>query len=188
MSWIQTYTGMKFHPLAPSADEVCIEDIAHALAYKCRYTGHTKGFYGVAEHCVKGSETFKRSDLALAFLLHDAAEAYLPDIAGPIKKYFRVHTPGTAAFTDPVTFDELEGRVLKAIGRALGDIGSAAFNSPEVVAMDQAMLLSEKEALFDKRLDWGLEGRAPPVKIECWAPAVAEKKYLERFKKLRAER
>lgn len=188
MSWIQSFTGRAVEPLSMHPSMVCIEDIAHALAHKCRYTGHSSGFYSVAEHCVKGSETFKRSDLALAFLLHDAAEAYLPDITGPIKKYFRVHTPGTAAFTDPVTFDELEGRVLKAIGRALGDIGSASFDSPEVVAMDIAMLLTEKSVLFEKALDWNVPGTPAKVKIECWAPAVAEKKYLERFKKLRARR
>ncbi len=51
-SWIQTYTGICFNPFLPDPKDITLEDIAHALSMMCRYNGHTKEFYSVAEHCV----------------------------------------------------------------------------------------------------------------------------------------
>jgi hypothetical protein len=79
MSWIQTVSGRQFWPLAPKAEDVDIGDIAHALAMKCRYSGHTQKFYSVAEHSVHISLALLRDGwnptTALWGLLHDAAEA-----------------------------------------------------------------------------------------------------------------
>lgn len=50
--WIQTFTGRRFWPLDPRPEDVCIEDIAHALSLKCRFGGHCTRFYSVAEHSV----------------------------------------------------------------------------------------------------------------------------------------
>lgn len=38
--WIQTYTGLRFYSMEPSHEDVCIEDIAHALSLICRFGGH----------------------------------------------------------------------------------------------------------------------------------------------------
>ena len=38
--WCATYTGMQFWPLDPRPEDICIEDIAHALALQCRFNGH----------------------------------------------------------------------------------------------------------------------------------------------------
>ena len=111
--WIQTYSGRQFHPLDPSADEIDIVDIAHALSNVCRFNGHCARHYSVAEHSVLvmaiteallakmiGSPSVMRithggfgppvrtpQGEALAFaLLHDASEAYLADIAAPLKR------------------------------------------------------------------------------------------------------
>lgn len=48
--WIETYTGRKFYLLHPRPEDVDITDIAHALSNQCRYTGHTRMFYSIAEH------------------------------------------------------------------------------------------------------------------------------------------
>jgi hypothetical protein len=85
-TWIQTYTGKKFWPLDPSIDDVCIEDIAHGLAMKCRFSGHTHSFYSVAQHSVLVSQLVPPKD-AMWGLLHDAAEAYLADVARPVKQH-----------------------------------------------------------------------------------------------------
>ena len=51
-SWMQTFTGRQFFPLDPHPNDVDPVDIAHALSLICRYGGHTRRFYSVAEHCV----------------------------------------------------------------------------------------------------------------------------------------
>ncbi len=82
--WITTFTGKKFHYLNPHPDEICIEDIAHALALTCRFGGHCREFYSVAEHSYRVSMIVDKED-KLAALLHDAHEAYLHDVPRPIK-------------------------------------------------------------------------------------------------------
>src|SRR4029077_4249720 len=54
--WMQTYSGRKFYPLHPRAEDVELADVAHGLAMTCRYGGHSRLFYSVAEHCVLVSE------------------------------------------------------------------------------------------------------------------------------------
>lgn len=83
--WIITYTGRKFFVFDPDPDSINIKDIAHSLSLQCRYSGHCRTFYSVAEHSLRMSlENFPiRSDAAL---LHDAAETYISDLVTPIKK------------------------------------------------------------------------------------------------------
>ena len=86
-NYVRTYTGRKFYPNDPESLEVDIEDIAHALSNVCRYNGHLIPFFSVAEHSVYVSLTAGKIDqgLQLQGLLHDASEAYLPDMPTPIK-------------------------------------------------------------------------------------------------------
>ena len=84
--WIETYTGKQFYPLEPDIDLIDIEDIAHALSNICRFTGHCEEFYSVAQHSVIVCAHCTPEN-ALAGLLHDAAEAYICDIAKPIKPF-----------------------------------------------------------------------------------------------------
>ncbi|MFN9113590.1 MAG: phosphohydrolase, partial [Bacteroidota bacterium] len=70
--WIQTFSGIAFWPLDPKPEHVRIADIAHALSMKCRYNGHTRKFYSVAEHSVLVSRHVPEED-ALWALLHDAS-------------------------------------------------------------------------------------------------------------------
>ena len=86
-NFITTYTGKKFHYLNPSPEEIDIVDIAHALSLSCRFRGHCKWFYSVAEHSVRVAEIVTPV-FQLEALLHDAAEAYIPDIPRPIKAAF----------------------------------------------------------------------------------------------------
>ena len=88
--YIQTFTGRMVNPLTMTAADVDIRDIAHALSNLCRWSGHTKRFYSVAEHSLHVWATVfhefngtKRDGLYA--LLHDAAEAYLIDVPTPLK-------------------------------------------------------------------------------------------------------
>ena len=82
--WIQTYTGRAFNALNPDPKTVDIFDIAHGLALACRWTGHVRFHYSVGQHSVLVSQIVPPRD-ALWGLLHDASEAYLTDMARPIK-------------------------------------------------------------------------------------------------------
>lgn len=84
-SWISTFTGKRFNLINPELDQICIEDIAHALSQLCRWTGHTRRFYSIAEHSVHVSRLCK-PEYRLAGLLHDAPEAYVNNLNRPLKK------------------------------------------------------------------------------------------------------
>lgn len=83
-SMIQVANGNTIDPLNPDPEDIHIEDIAHALSNQCRFSGHVKKFYSVAEHSIKVSYAVPKED-ALWGLLHDASEAYLVDVPSPIK-------------------------------------------------------------------------------------------------------
>ena len=95
LTWRQTYTGRRFDLVEPTADMVCLEDIAHALSLTNRFGGHVTRAYSVAEHSLYVSwvDTWRRPHtlaepsplLALYSLLHDAHEAYLGDLHPGIK-------------------------------------------------------------------------------------------------------
>lgn len=74
----------------PQPDDIHIEDIAHALGNLCRFGGHTRRFYSVAEHSVRVSKLVESAGasriIQLQALLHDATEAYLVDMPSPIKR------------------------------------------------------------------------------------------------------
>ena len=88
--YITTYGGTHFYPLEPKAEDIHIEDIAHALSLLCRGNGHVKHFFSVGQHCVNCAlEAMARGygkRVCLACLLHDASEAYLSDVPRPFKK------------------------------------------------------------------------------------------------------
>jgi len=84
---IETFTGKMVDVFNLKQEDIDIEDIAHALSQQTRFSGHLPQFYSVAQHCVLGLE-FAQDHDKLAWLLHDASEAYLMDMPTPIKKRF----------------------------------------------------------------------------------------------------
>lgn len=84
MTWILTQSGKHFDFTDPRPEQIEIMDIAHALSHECRYAGHVRSFYSVAQHCVLASRIVPPA-FALEALLHDASEAYCKDIPSPLK-------------------------------------------------------------------------------------------------------
>ena len=82
---ITTYSGIRFWPLLPNPADIRIEDIAHAISNQCRFAGHSREFYSVAEHSVRVSQHCRPED-ALWGLLHDASETFLTDVPAPLKE------------------------------------------------------------------------------------------------------
>jgi len=90
-----TLKGYNFDLINPDENMVDIEEIAHALAFQCRYNGHIPGnkFLSVAEHSVEVCERIQREaeygstvNVPLVALLHDAHETYTGDNSTPFKK------------------------------------------------------------------------------------------------------
>lgn len=81
---MNTISGREIDPLCFVRSDVSIWDIAHALAHLCRFAGHVKEFYSVAQHSVLVSRCVPAED-ALHALLHDASECYLNDVIRPLK-------------------------------------------------------------------------------------------------------
>lgn len=84
MTFIQTYTGRKYDFLDPQIDQICIQDIAHALCQVPRFGGHCKEFYSVAKHSMLVA-LLVPNKFKLEALLHDATEAYMGDMVNPLK-------------------------------------------------------------------------------------------------------
>lgn len=90
--WIQTYDGDALYLLAPQAAHIRISTLAIVLSRICRFGGHTRQFYSVAEHSLRVCEYVRdrspHCDLQLAALLHDAHEAYsgFGDVCRPARE------------------------------------------------------------------------------------------------------
>ena len=107
---IRTQTGIDFDIVDPDTWVFSMTDISFSLSNLCRFAGHLNGFYSVAEHSVRVSETLKEwgapSDVQLLGLIHDATEAYMLDIPRPWKHLVRLgDTP----------YEDLETDMMRAI-------------------------------------------------------------------------
>ncbi len=89
--YILTHSKIEFKPHDPVAEDIKIEDIAHALSMLCRANGHYGSFYSVGAHCLNCyDEACARREnprVKMACLLHDACEAYIADITRPLKQF-----------------------------------------------------------------------------------------------------
>lgn len=175
-NWIQTYTGIKFNLTSPTADMIDIVDIAHALSQQCRFTGHTKHFFSVAEHCINCAAQADDPQHAMALLLHDAPEAYIGDVNSPLK----------ALIAD--LYRPIDERVATVIYEKFG-----ADRSPEMRArirvVDLRMLETERRLLMGDPPDrWFCESLEPyDVPLTCYNVAKAKKLYLETFEVLKGK-
>lgn len=88
--WIQTIKGRAFWIFDPKPEDFDIEEIANALAMQCRFNGHVRQFYSVAEHSVRVAWLLRDwgepAEIVFAGLMHDAAEAYIGDVVRPLKR------------------------------------------------------------------------------------------------------
>ncbi|MBI5480351.1 MAG: phosphohydrolase [Deltaproteobacteria bacterium] len=168
MSWIQTYTGRQFFPLEPRPADVDVRDIAHSLAMQCRFNGHCRPFYSVAEHSVRVSRILEGRE-RLWGLLHDAAEAYISDLPRPLK----ATAPG---------FRAAEDRLLEVIVTRFG----LPWPMPAAVAhADEVLLATEmRDLMAPAPAAWPLDAAALAETIVPVGHEEAERLFLARFAEL----
>lgn len=172
--YIRTYTGGKFYPFAPKAEDVSIFDIAHSLSQQCRFSGHTKKFYSVAQHSVLVGRRAQEHYDGLNGLLHDAAEAYLVDLPTPIKK--------NVSFQPEWRL--LDNCISDAVAYAFG---IESYISYRVKNIDRRMLLTEqRDLMMLAELNEGSEDIKDDLKpyeetIEPWSSEKAEEEFLKDF-------
>jgi 5'-deoxynucleotidase YfbR-like HD superfamily hydrolase len=179
--YIETHSGRAVHPLALEADDVTLGDIAHALGNQCRFSGHTRVFYSVAEHSVRVSlllaDWGHDVTTQLYGLLHDASEAYLQDVASPIK--------GTPAFE---RYREAERMAMKSICHKF----ELPYRQPTPVTYaDRVLLKTEARDLMPfKREHWaGLDDVQPLAEVIVpWSPAEAKARLISRYTALQFKR
>lgn len=167
--FMATYTGRKFWQLDPRADEVHIEDIAHALSMQCRYGGHSMRFYSVAEHSVHIYRWLVAGNYApnvrLAGLLHDATEAYVADVPRPLKRHL-------AGYKDAETL----------VWRAVAERFCLPEKMPDEVHEADNRILGDEVAKLMVPMDWHAKHDDPiGAEIECWPPQRAEAEFLRAF-------
>lgn len=178
--YLQTVSGRWVNPFDPDPEQIELADIARALANQCRFGGHCRTFYSVAQHCVLVSELIEADggsiEDALAALMHDAAEAYLGDLPHPIKHRSQL---GAA-------FIEAE----QPLERVIRGRFSIADPSAAVKRIDRALLATERRVFSAERWHWPeLSGVVPlDLELQAWSPNEAAEAFLRRFEALDARR
>ena len=134
MNIYTTYSGQALNFAFIKVENVSIEDIAHSLSFQCRFNGHTKRFYSVAEHSlvlcdlVREESGIQNLNRRMAAILHDAAECYLGDITKPAKERLFIG-------------EAIEEQILRTVFEAFG-VPFSSFDE-ELKAMDSDLCIME---------------------------------------------
>lgn len=178
--YIRTNSARKLYFDHVDEHDYSIEDIAHALAARVRWTGHVKRvngrFISIGQHCCIVHDIVSKlpgctpGRLRQA-LIHDAAEAYMPDFPSPLKWWMR-------SLGNDELF-KLENRVDEAICKHF------AIQFPwdkEIKAADMIALATENR---DFMPDGSVERNfmPPPMRkrIVLWGVERTMREYLKRW-------
>lgn len=164
---IITYSGKAFWPFAPKPQDIDRRDIAHALSNVARYTGHTSKFYSVAEHSLLVCNAVRRAGGSANerrwALIHDASEAYLTDLARPVK-----NRPEFASYL--AAEDHLQRMIAERFGLSP--------DMPAIVAeMDHRIIADEAKVFFSPVPSWWRLPEGTGLEPMGWLPAHAQERW-----------
>lgn len=176
MSYIRTISGKNFDIYQLTPDSFDIESISHGLSNTCRFSGQCKRFYSVAEHSCRISihvydiltqegQLNKKEILKASLwgLLHDASEAFLPDMPSPFKK-----------LPELTGFRQLEDKIMAMVAQKF----NLPLDMPDIVKQcDSRIIVNESSSLMvgqwpeqdeplndDNMPEYGL----PPTQAKEW--------------------
>ena len=179
--WQQTASGRQFFINDPRVEEVDIKDIAIALSNQCRYNGHVKQFYSVAQHATEISEWMELDgfgrETCLVGLHHDSAEAYTGDIISQLK-YLIPEFRTLEERVESVVFD--------ALGVVLNDYRVRAVKHYDMIAL----ATERRDVLTPNFTDntWGELPRPRVDRLVPLGPHAARVAFLKRHALLTAYR
>ncbi|WIX33211.1 hypothetical protein QO259_00695 [Salinicola sp. JS01] len=173
MTFITTYSGLSVHLANPTPQMIDAGDIGRSLSRICRFGGHTRQHYSVAQHCVLASQ-FVPAEHQLTALMHDATEAYVGDMVSPLKALMP-------------EFKRIEGRFWAAIAERFGLPGAM---DPCIKNIDLILLATERRDLLCEGESWDcLEGVIPlPMRIQPWSMDHAFGQWMARYEYLASQR
>ncbi len=178
--FLQTVSGRRVNPFDPDPDQLDPADIARALGNLCRFGGHCRVFYSVAQHSVIVSELVEQrggdAEDVFAALMHDASEAYLGDMPHPLKHRSALGAQFKAAEQD--------------LERAIRDRFRIKAEVPEVKRADRALLATERRAFSAENWHWPeLDGVEPlDLELTAWSPEESVRAFERRYAELDARR
>ena len=167
MNHFTTYSGIEIDVGGPpfNADMVSIIDIAHSLSSICRFGGHCRHFYSVAEHSV---HMYHRTENEMAGLLHDSAEAYIGDVVAPLKRLL----PAIRLY---------EKNILKVLEVVFGVQLTPML--PDVSDCDKVMLYTEYDRMMEGDV-YSQGTKWDEHTFYYWTPEQAKIEFLTRYKEL----
>jgi len=165
--WIATHSGKMFDYTNIDPTQINMDDIIYSLSNIPRFNGHTEFFYSVLQHsinvwyeiCTKYPEDI---ELQIMALLHDAPEAYISDIPGPLKSLINKSTN---------LLTSIEYEVTKILWKRSG-ITSFALSEPKrskadllaiIHEYDVRMCETEADALFKYERFWNTGMETFPI-------------------------
>jgi hypothetical protein len=203
--WMLTYTGRKFnpfhHPEKLDPQLILVDDLAHSLSNVCRFGGHCRKFYSVAQHsilvarrvgelCPADMPAHVKAEAQLMALLHDATEAYLPDLVGPFKSRYQVMVEKADG---PVLmdFDLLEKMLRDAIHVRFGLTYNHLAEDFFAHVLDQAdkeLLVTEARDLMSHLAgEWNIPLKPLNFTITPWDSDESEIGFLKAFEQFNRE-
>ena len=167
---IPTFSGKNLDPFN-AKDDICIEDIAHALANINRFNGATKRPISVAQHSVFVARLIGDSyslletdhELGLQGLLHDASEAYLGDVTAFLKR-----TDGFKDYRDMEFL--LQTQIYEAFGCSITE-DSLIKEADKLMARYEAYRMFGSDFHFcGHKKEYPLVTQDEIERIGCWSP------------------
>lgn len=183
---ITTRGGLSIDLLDPDPKCIVLQDVAVGLSRRARWSGQTRSFLSVAEHSIAvamraeqlaaeaGMPHSLRSAASVGGLVHDASEAYFPDVPSPLKPHL---------FVGKETFAAVEERLLRVVRRVVG-LPETWWEqvAPLVKRADREILRIEADTQMHGVEHWNMPPERPtnfPWVPECWHPSAAATVWLD---------